>query len=374
MPTKQPAPLNEYWDRALHLAERGSGHVSPNPLVGAVILRDGELIGEGWHKKRGDLHAERVALADAAERGNDVAGATMLVTLEPCAHTGSQPPCSDAIIEAGISRVVIAADDPTEKTAGIGPRKLAEAGVEVEWAEREIASRAIQLTQSFRKHATTGRPLLTLKMATTLDGKVATHTGDSRWITGEESRALVHRWRAEMDAVAVGSGTFRADDPKLTARIEGEIRQPRRVVFDSGPVMTPDAAIFEDLETAPITVVVHAGSDAHRIEALADAGVMILQTEGDDPATHFSDALRQLGAIEVTSVLLEGGPTLAGTAIASGEVDRIEVFVAPMILGGGMSVVEGHGPDLMADAIKAPGMLVRRVGQDVLMSANLKEW
>jgi len=374
MPKDLPAPLTEYWDRALHLAERGRGHVSPNPLVGAVILKDGELIGEGWHKKHGGLHAERVALADAAERGNDVGGATMLVTLEPCAHTGSQPPCADAIIEAGISRVLIAADDPTEKTAGIGPRRLSEAGVEVEWAEPEIAAWAIRLTQSFRKHAATGRPLLTLKMATTLDGKVATHTGDSRWITGEESRALVHRWRADMDAVAVGSGTFRADDPKLTARLEGEVRQPRRVIFDSGPVMTPDAAIFEDLDKAPITVVVNAGSDTHRVQALADAGVMIIRTEGDDPASHFVDALTQLGGIGVTTMLLEGGPTLAGTAIASGEVDRIELFVAPVILGGGMSAVEGHGPDLMADAIKVPEMLVERVGQDVLMSANLKEW
>ncbi|HTU14717.1 MAG TPA: bifunctional diaminohydroxyphosphoribosylaminopyrimidine deaminase/5-amino-6-(5-phosphoribosylamino)uracil reductase RibD [Solirubrobacterales bacterium] len=374
MPTDQPAPLPEYWDRALHLAERGHGHVSPNPLVGAVILKDGESIGEGWHKKRGDLHAERVALADAAERGNDVTGATMLVTLEPCAHTGSQPPCADAIIEAGISRVVIAAADPTEKTAGIGPRRLAEAGIEVEWAAPEVAARAIRITQPFRKYAATGRPLLTLKMATTLDGKIATHTGDSRWISGEESRALVHRWRAEMDAVAVGSGTFRADDPKLTARLDGEIRQPRRVVFDSGPVMTPDAAIFEDIEHAPVTVVVNSASDSHRVNALADAGVMILRTEGEDQPAHFVNALDQLGDIEVTSMLLEGGPTLAGTAIASGEVDRIELFVAPVVLGGGLSAVEGHGPDLMADAIKVPEMLVERVGQDVLMSANLREW
>src|SRR5262245_11473094 len=190
--------------RALELAEGGRGRVSPNPLVGAVIARDGEVLGEGFHAQLGDLHAERAALADCAGRGNDPAGATMFVTLEPCAHQGRQPPCVDAILEAGIGRVVIGSDDPTEKASGRGPGMLRDGGVEVELAAREEATAARLLNQPFRKHARTGLPLVTLKLAMSLDGMTTTAPGDSPWISSEESRELVHRWRAESDAVAVG--------------------------------------------------------------------------------------------------------------------------------------------------------------------------
>lgn len=364
----------DIWDRALHLAERGRGTVSPNPAVGAVLVRDGEIVGEGWHKKRGDLHAERVALADAKEKGNDVKGATAYVTLEPCAHTGHQPPCTDALIEAGVAEVVIGCPDPTEKTAGIGPRELQEAGIKVREAGVEDVARCRRLVQDFRKRAATGRPLLILKIAMSLDGKVATRTGDSNWISGPESRELVHRWRAELDAVAVGAGTFKADDPQLTARIDGVVRQPTRVVFGTSEEMTPDSAIFNDIDSAPVAVIVYSEVDLRRADDLFKAGALILQVDGKSREERFVQALDMLGEIEVASVLLEGGPTLAGVAIASGEVDQIEVFVAPLVIGGGLSAVEADGPDLLADAIRVPEMRVTRVGQDVLMSADCKDW
>src|SRR3954453_1101255 len=224
--------------RALELAEDGRGQVSPNPLVGAVIVRDGEVVGEGFHAELGDLHAERAALADCRERGEDPAGATMYVTLEPCAHEGRQPPCVEAILEAGIGRVVIASDDPSEKAAGRGPGILRDGGVEVTFASGEEATAARRLNQPFRKHARTGLPLVVLKMAMSLDGRTATAAGDSPWISGPDSRALVHRWRAEADAIAVGIGTALVDAPLLTARPDSgdpaqTPRQPLRIVFDS---------------------------------------------------------------------------------------------------------------------------------------------
>src|SRR5215216_4971505 len=215
--------------RALELAEGGRGRVSPNPLVGAVIVRDGDVIGEGFHAELGGLHAERAAIEDCRARGADPAGSAIYVTLEPCAHEGRQPPCTEAILGAGISRVVYASEDPTDKASGRGPGMLRDGGVDVELAGGPEAAAARLLNQPFRKRARTGRPLVTYKAAMTLDGRVASPTGDSRWISSTESRELVHRWRAECDAVAIGIGTALADDPLLTARIDGVHRQPRRI-------------------------------------------------------------------------------------------------------------------------------------------------
>ena len=220
--------------RALDLAALGRGAVSPNPMVGAVIVgADGAVLGEGHHAQLGGAHAEVAALTDATARGADVRGATMYVTLEPCAHQGRQPPCTDAILAAGIGRVVIASDDPTEKAAGRGPGILRDGGVEVEWSEGGEAAAARLLNQPFRKRARTGRPWVVLKSALTIDGRTATATGDSKWISGDASRELVHRWRSDLDAVAVGIGTALADDALLTSRGVGAVRQPTRVVFDS---------------------------------------------------------------------------------------------------------------------------------------------
>lgn len=366
----------EIWQRAIQLAERGRGRVSPNPAVGAVLVRDGRIIGEGWHRQHGALHAEREALADAVRRGENPAGATIYVTLEPCAHTGSQPPCTDALIEAGVTEVVIAAEDPTEKTRGIGPARLQEAGISVRWAEGEPAEAALALIQDFRKLALTGKPLVTLKMAMSLDGKVATTSGDSKWISGEQSRALVHRWRAEMDAIAVGSGTLLADDPRLTARPENgeELRQPARVIFDSRLVTTAAAALFEDIDTAAVLVIAGPDPDPARVRVLEAAGARVIPVCGADPQARFGLALEVLGEQRIGSLLLEGGPKLAATAVAAGEVDRLEIFMAPLILGGGRSATDGSGPELMAEATRVTKLQTSRVGQDVLMSSTIRSW
>src|SRR3954453_14996565 len=214
-----PTPTDQaHLRQALELAEGGRGRVSPNPLVGAVIVRDGDVLGEGFHAELGGLHAERAALADCRERGHDPARATMYVTLEPCGHEGRQSPCVDALLEARIGRVVIASDDPSEKASGRGPGGLRDGGVEVAFAAGAEAAAARRLNQPFRKHARTGLPLVTLKLAMALGGRTATAPGESPWISGEQSRTLVHQWRAESDAVAIGIGTVMSDDPLLTAR------------------------------------------------------------------------------------------------------------------------------------------------------------
>lgn len=220
-PTQTLAPERDafHLGRTLELARRGSGRTSPNPLVGAVVVKDGRPLGEGYHWGPGEPHAEAAALAACSE---DPAGSTLYVSLEPCAHHGRTPPCAEAILAAGVERVVIASDDPSAKASGRGPEVLRREGVEVQWAGEEVAQEARLLNQPFRKHAITGRPLVVFKSALTLDGRVATRTGDSRWISSEESRARVHRWRADADAVAVGIGTALADDPLLTARVDGE--------------------------------------------------------------------------------------------------------------------------------------------------------
>lgn len=327
--------------RALELAERGRGRVSPNPLVGSVVALDGEVIGEGWHAELGDLHAERAALADCAERGNDPAGATMYVTLEPCAHQGRQPPCVEAILEAGIARVVVGSDDPSEKAAGRGPGILRDGGVEVEFAAGEEASAARLLNQPFRKHARTGLPLVTLKLAMSLDGQTKTRPGDSPWISSKQSRELVHRWRAESDAIAVGIDTVLADDPLLTARPQAsgapyaptgskrttgsDGRQPLRVVFDRRARLPLDSQLLQTLDLAPVLVVVAPEVDTSPLRAV---GADVLAADGIEAA------LAELGRRGITSLFLEGGKTLAAAFADVGQIDEARVFVAPVLLAG----------------------------------------
>ncbi|HEX6781719.1 MAG TPA: bifunctional diaminohydroxyphosphoribosylaminopyrimidine deaminase/5-amino-6-(5-phosphoribosylamino)uracil reductase RibD [Solirubrobacterales bacterium] len=343
--------------RALELAEGGRGRVSPNPLVGAVIVRDDEVIGEGFHAELGGLHAERAALADCRERGEDPAGATMYVTLEPCAHQGRQPPCVEAILEAGIGRVVIASEDPSEKAAGRGPGILRDGGVEVAFASGAEATAARRLNQPFRKHSRTGLPLVVLKMAMSLDGQTATAPGDSPWISGPESRELVHQWRAESDAIAVGIGTALADDPLLTARIEGA-RQPIRVVFDSRARLPLDSQLLQTLDQAPVLVVIAPGAPADRVGALESAGAEVLV------AADLESALRELGRRGVTSFFLEGGRTLAAAFVAAGQVDESRTFVAPMLLG------RQPNPARLTALSAEP----RNVGEDTLITAAYREW
>ena len=367
--------------RALELAEGGRGRVSPNPLVGAVVVRDGAVIGEGFHAELGELHAERAALADCRERGGDPAGATMYVTLEPCAHQGRQPPCVEAIREAGIGRVVIASDDPSEKTAGKGPAILRDAGVEVDFADGAEATAARRLNQPFRKHARTGLPLVILKMAMSLDGQTTTAAGDSPWISGEQSRNLVHRWRAESDAIAVGIGTVLADDPLLTARVEGA-RQPRRIVFDSQARLPLESRLVASVDQAPVLVVAGHDVPGERLGELAHAGVETLA------ATDVESALRALGRRGVTSLFLEGGKTLASSFVAAGQIDESRTFIASLLLGQdkgdrragpvsppGTPALDARGPlTEPPPRVTALDATSERVGEDVLVTARFKEW
>lgn len=361
--------------RALELAAAAPrGDVSPNPLVGAVIVRDGESIGEGHHARLGDLHAERAAIEECRSRGEEPAGATMYVTLEPCAHSGRQPPCAEAILEAGLARVVYASDDPSEKASGRGPGMLRDGGVEVEQAAGERAAAARLLNQPFRKHARTGRPLVTLKMAASLDGFVATAGGDSRWISGEKSRKLVHGWRADADAVAAGIGTAIVDDPLLTARDVDVVRQPARVVFDSEARLPLDSQLVRSVDEAPLVVVIGPGADGERARGLEAAGAELVVAAGRDPADRVAAALVELGRRDITSLLLEGGPVLAGSFAAAGEIDELRLFIAPLLLGGGRPPLEGEGAHAIDDALHALALESERSGDDVLIRARLREW
>jgi diaminohydroxyphosphoribosylaminopyrimidine deaminase / 5-amino-6-(5-phosphoribosylamino)uracil reductase len=329
--------------------------VSPNPLVGAVIVRDGVVIGEGFHAELGGLHAERAALEDCRERGEEPARATMYVTLEPCAHQGRQPPCVEAILGAGIGRVVIASEDPSEKAAGRGPGILRDGGVEVAFAGGAEATAARLLNQPFRKHARTGLPLVILKMAMSLDGQTTTASGDSPWISGPESQELVHKWRSESDAIAIGIGTALADDPLLTARIEGA-RQPIRVVFDSQARLPLESQLLQTLDQAPVLVVASSDAPADRVGALETAGAEIIAVPDINPALH------ELGRREITSLFLEGGRTLASAFLAADQVDESRTFIAPMLLG--------RQPHARLVALEASGT----VGNDTLITARFKEW
>jgi diaminohydroxyphosphoribosylaminopyrimidine deaminase / 5-amino-6-(5-phosphoribosylamino)uracil reductase len=354
-----------------------------------VIVRDGAVIGEGFHAELGGLHAERAALADCRERGNDPAEATMYVTLEPCAHEGRQPPCVDALLEAGVGRVVIASDDPSEKASGRGPGSLRDGGVEVEFAAGAEAAAARLLNQPFRKHARTGLPLVTLKLAMSLDGQTATAAGDSPWISGEASRELVHRWRAESDAIAAGIGTVLADDPLLTARLPGA-RQPLRVIFDSEARLPCSSRLLASLDTAPLLVVTAPDADSARTGALRDSGAEVLVAAGPTPAARILSALTDLGRRGITSLFLEGGPTLASAFLASDQVDESHTIIAPVLLGLGGAAARAGGPDgeteneNLARTSPHPGQdpqrrsalsrTVESVGEDTLISARYKEW
>jgi diaminohydroxyphosphoribosylaminopyrimidine deaminase/5-amino-6-(5-phosphoribosylamino)uracil reductase len=359
--------------RAVELAAEARGHTSPNPLVGAVIVKDGRTIGEGFHRAAGQPHAEREALAACSE---DPAGATLYVSLEPCCHHGRTPPCTEAIVAARIARVVVASDDPTRKAHGRGLGILRDEGVAVDVRNGTAAAAARLLNQPFRKHAKTGCPLVVWKAAMTLDGKVATGRGDSKWISGEASRARAHRWRAECDAVACGIGTALADDPRLTARVDGVFRQPARVVFDAEARLPLTSQLVRGALDVPVIVVCSRAASRTATEALAAAGVEIVQSRGDNETSRVTDALAQLGERDIQSILLEGGPHLAGAFLDAGQVDEARVFVAPLLAGGSRSraALDGQGVELIGDAPRAIAQSVETIDGDVLIEARFKEW
>lgn len=367
----------EYMQRAMELAENGRGFVNPNPLVGAVIVKDGRVIGEGWHRKYGCLHAEREALAACTE---DPAGSTMYVTLEPCCHHGKQPPCTDAVIAAGISRVVAGLPDPNPLVAGKGIAMLREHGIEVECGLLEADLR--YQNRVFLKYITSGRPWVTMKWAMTLDGRIAASTGDSRWVSSEESRRYAHQLRAWNMAIMAGIGTVRVDDPLLNCRIDG-MRSPVRVIADSYASVSLSSQVVRTAHQYR-TVVAYSGTpDPSRLAALADAGVEILQVDsgqaGDCTQQRAADVrkvdmdvlLSCLGKMGMDSVLVEGGAELDWSIVEAGLVDEVYCFIAPKVIGGGTAKgpVGGAGFPKMADAFPLEIESVTRSGPDILVHA-----
>ena len=372
-----------YLERALDLAERGRGRTSPNPMVGAVIVAGGQVLGEGFHTGAGTDHAEVVALKDAQQRAGspDVArGATMYVTLEPCCHHGRTPLCTDALIAAGVVRVVVGAIDPSARIDGRGIGTLREAGVAVDVADGEIARRLRRQNDAFRKHAVSGLPFVTYKYAMTLDGHVATESGHSAWISGEESRRAVHLLRAEADAVLVGSGTLRADNPRLTARDVGAVRQPLRVVIDSRLRVTREAALIASAGDGPVLLVCSPTADPARIDEVRSWGVEVAVVDpsagsltGGRPDPRA--VARLLGGRDVQSVLLEGGPTLAAAWWAAGLIDCVLAFVAPVLSGGRAAPgpLPVPGTQRMDEALRLRDVEVATSGADARISGYLRE-
>ena len=367
-----PAEADErFMARAVELARRGAGWTSPNPLVGAVIVRDGRIIGEGWHHRFGGPHAEREALAACSE---SPAGATAYVTLEPCCHTGKTPPCTEALIEAGIARVVVGVLDPNPLVAGRGNEALRRAGIEVAVGVLEPSCRAVN--EPFLHAMEQRRPLVIAKYAMTLDGKVAMREGLSRWVTGEAARRRVHEDRHRHAGVMVGIGTALADDPLLTCRLGGrEVSQPARVVVDAAARLSLESQLVRTASEAPVIVAVAEGALLARRNALAERGCAVVAVparEGRVDPRILMELLWQRFSLD--SLIVEGGPTLLGSLFDEGLVDRVQAYIAPKIFGGleALGPVAGRGVGDPADAPVLSEVSLQMMGGDVLLEGRLQ--
>ena len=351
-----------HMERALSLARKAVGSASPNPAVGAVVVKDGAVVGEGWTQPTGRAHAEVMALRQA---GADSEGATLYTTLEPCGHHGRTPPCTAAIAEAGIAEVRCAMVDPNPKVDGDGLAQLRNHGIRTHAGEG--AEQARELMEAYLKYVTTGLPFVTVKFAMTLDGKIATRSGESKWITGEKARVYVQELRAASDAIMVGVNTIVADDPQLTARDEmgaPHEKQPLRIVVDSRGRTPPDARLLS--EPGETLVATAALSNKER-QILTGTGAQVEEVPGDSGCVDIASLLKLLAGLEKPSVLVEGGGTLLGTMFDGGLVDKVVAFVAPTIVGGkeAPSPVGGLGVDRMSDALRLHRVRVCQIGGDV---------
>jgi diaminohydroxyphosphoribosylaminopyrimidine deaminase / 5-amino-6-(5-phosphoribosylamino)uracil reductase len=357
---------------ALTLALRGEGLVEPNPMVGCVVARDGQIVGEGFHEEFGYPHAEIMALEKA---GDTARGATVYVTLEPCCHQGKTPPCTQALIKAGVARVVVATEDPFPQVAGRGIAELRAAGIACDIGT--LAAQVRLVLAPYWKRVTTGRPWVIAKWALTLDGKLATRTGDSQWISSELSRAIVHQLRGRVDAVMVGSGTARHDNPLLTARPldrDDFKRMATRIVVDSAATLPLGSRLVQSAGDVPVLLAVATGTPESVCREHKEAGVDVLRCLGDSHEVRLCALLDELGRREMTNVLVEGGSRLLGTLMNLGAVDEVHVFIAPKIVGGvtAPSPVGGTGIAKMADAIELGDVTIEELGGDVYVHGRIK--
>lgn len=377
--TQGASEHERYMARALELAARGAGWTNPNPQVGAVIVKDGGIIGEGWHAAYGKLHAEREALAHCVE---DPRGATIYVTLEPCCHWGKTPPCTETIIEAGIARVVVGAPDPNPLVAGKGFEVLREAGIEV--VEGVLLDECRAINEVFFHYIQNGLPQVIAKYAMTLDGKIATRTGASRWITSEAARKRVHEDRHRYAAIMVGIGTVLADDPELTSRIpDQETKNPLRVVIDSSARTPLTSKLVQTAREIPTLIAVAAQAPAEHIAAFEEAGCEVFVSPANgavQPAEHTHVDLPALLAYlgkekSIDSVIVEGGATLLWSFFSQGLVDRVQAYIAPKVFGGtgAPSPVQGLGVKTPASAIHCSTPTVTRLGQDILLECEVQK-
>ena len=358
----------DYMERALSLARMAVGNTSPNPAVGAVIVKDELIVGEGYTQPPGSDHAEIVALKQAGDSGK---GATMYVTLEPCCFTGRTPPCTEAIIERGIAEVHIATLDPNPKVDGGGRDELKDAGIGVVVGER--AEEARELNEAYFKYITTGQPFVTVKFAVSLDGKIATWSGDSHWISCEESRKFIHGLRRASDAVMIGVNTVILDDPRLTARDKPVEKYPLRVIVDSKLRTPPTARVFS--EPGRTIVAAAVGVDPDMVRELEEAGAEVLQLKPWKTLVDLNDLFEELGRRGITSVLVEGGSTLLGSLFDGGMVDKVVAFIATVIIGGedAKSAVGGQGANRIGQALQLRDIKIERCGKDVMVIGYLNE-
>jgi len=360
---------DEYFMKmALHLAKKGRGYTSPNPLVGAIIVKGGQVKGRGYHQSIGEAHAEVNAIENA---GSEARGATLYVNLEPCNHTGRTPPCTRKILEAGIKRVVFAMEDPNT-IAGGGAAFLKKHGVEVRKGVCE--KQAQRLNEAFIKYVQTKRPFVILKCAATLDGRIATRTGDSKWVTGEKARRFVHQLRHGVDAILVGIGTIRADDPSLTARLGSRKgADPVRIVLDTHLSISPEARILK-LDSDSDTILVTGRKIAEdKKKSVQKRGVRFIRQPNASDQIDLNLLMDQLGSMGIASVLIEGGSRVIASAFSSGIVDKIHFFYAPKILGGddGVPICRGTGRRLMKESIRIKNIRIRRFDDDVMIEGYI---
>jgi len=365
------AEADQIWmRRALDLAARARGRTSPNPMVGAVLVKDGQLIGEGFHAYAGSDHAEVAALRDA---GPAARGATLYVSLEPCSHYGRTPPCVEQILQAGIRRVVAACEDPNPAVSGKGIAALRAAGLSVDVGV--LAEEAERLNEAFFTHVRTGRPFVTLKVAASLDGKIATRTGESRWITGESARRRVHQLRNEMDAVLVGIGTVLRDDPLLTTRLEiADQRDPIRVVVDNLARLPLRAKAVNRASTAPTILAVSQMAPRTKLEALEREGVQVIVVESSPRRVSLERLIEALGKRGILSVMIEGGAEINASALREGVVDKVLVFLAPILIGGKSTptAVGGDGIESLTQAVRLRDVRIERFDGDILVEGYIQ--